>query len=75
MTITLPPLLDRLDRTSRKLDPLLPTKQIQQNKHSLVWPQNREQTNLLAQGTVRTVSDADTKDWPRNEELRSRGGN
>jgi hypothetical protein len=28
---------------------LLPTEQIQQNKHPLAWPQNREQTNLLAQ--------------------------
>jgi hypothetical protein len=30
-------LLDRLDRIPGKLDPLLPTEQLQQNKHTFMW--------------------------------------
>jgi hypothetical protein len=43
---------NRLDRVPCKLDPLLPTKQIQQNDYSFVWPQNREHPNLCAQRTA-----------------------
>src|SRR5262249_48258457 len=40
---------NRLDRAPCELDPLLPTEQIQQNKHPLVRLQKREYSNLLAQ--------------------------
>src|SRR5215831_15443621 len=40
---------DHLDRAPCELDPLLPAEQMQQHHHALVWTQNGEQSNLLAQ--------------------------
>jgi|SRR6516165_5394671 hypothetical protein len=44
-------LLNRLDRTLRELDPLLPTQQLQQDEHPLMRTQDREHPNPLAQRT------------------------